>query len=154
MKLTKTLDNQKGSALFEILAAMAILTFVVTGMMITITYARYKALTNYHDRKVAFLVDGELNRIRLHFMKFNALPSLIPQTIAIEEPYRGKRINCRITFSKFYQYDYNTGLNVVYTSVTAVGEWRENPDLFGLTPTSGQVRHITLREDYYQKVTP
>lgn len=147
--------NSRGIALLEVIAATAILSFVLVGMMIMTQYARVRAEINYHDRYVLLRTDGELQRIKYsHFRlgNFNAINNAvefnIPQT---NRETIGRNIRVTVRFSRDYQNDPAVGLDVGYHSITALAEWNEHAPLFAKRPVIAERRYIQLREDYFEQ---
>jgi hypothetical protein len=149
MNNNHTIQNQKGSALFEIVVAMAILVLVLTSMIITLTYARYKCIMNYHDRVAILKADAELQKIRYLYDTTNRFGSLSPVSFQIKDSKNAKPINCIITFSPETHSDNSVGLGVVYTTITATVKWEEHRSIIKPKIFSGKKRVKILREDYY-----
>jgi Tfp pilus assembly protein PilV len=149
MKFNHTLQNQQGSALIEVLAAMGILLFVITGMMITISYARYKSTTNYHYRIALLRAESELQRIKMQHYTNGYFGSLATKAFTIQHETNAKPINANIYFSSSTVNDPQTSLRASYTTITAKVKWREAAPMFALFLSPNDEKEIVLREDYY-----
>jgi len=146
-------SGNRGFALAETIAATAILTFVLAGLMIMVQYARVRTVVNYHDRYVTLRVDGELQKIKAQYAltgSFGTLRSVsfnIPQLN--ENAFNmGRQIPVVISFSVSDEIDRAVGSNIRFTALTAVAEWNEHLPLFARRPRA-EKRYVQLREDYY-----
>lgn len=149
MKNNHTLQNQRGAALFEIVVGMAILVLVLTSMIITMTYAQYKSITNYHDRIVLLKADAEMQKIKYRYESTQNFGPLTPVEFDIKDKSSAKPIRVRIIFSAVPTSDNTTGLGVTFTAINAKATWEEHRSIIKLNSYKGQKRTIVLREDYY-----
>ena len=153
------LDN-KGFALVETIAALAILSFVLVGLMIMVQYAHARAVANYHDRYVLLRVDGELQKIRnyyhLHGRSFPTLSPVIFEIPQLNMPTGVLGTTVRTTtvtiyFHRTFHFDESVGIDVGYNSIMASAEWDESiPFVFGRR-VRPERRHLQLREDYFMR---
>ncbi len=149
MKLNQALQNQKGSALIEVLASMGILLFVITGMMITISYARSKSIQNYHYRIALLKAESELQRIKMQHYTTGNFGSLATREFFIKTESNAKPINAKIYLTASTVNDVQTSMKASFISITANVRWRETPPMFALFLSQDDYQEIVLREDYY-----
>ncbi|MCK9330715.1 MAG: hypothetical protein PHY08_01530 [Candidatus Cloacimonetes bacterium] len=144
--------NNRGFALAETIAATAILSFALVGIMMMVEYARVRAVVNYHDRYVLLRTNGELQKIKYQHFVHNNFGLLNPVEFTIPQNTkrdRGPEVPVKINFQVNFATDLDVGLDVGYNSVTAIAQWQEYKPLFVDKRTKAQKRYIQLREDYY-----
>jgi prepilin-type N-terminal cleavage/methylation domain-containing protein len=154
------LTNKRGFALVETIAALAILSFVLLGLMVMVQYARARAITNYHDRYVLYRVDGELQRLKEDSVRFGQrVPQNVPN-VQFTIPHSANPNNRQqqpivvtVRFSTSTHRDYAAADNVYFTAVTALAEWDEYRALGAHSRRRAERRYIQLREDYFFKST-
>lgn len=149
MKLYHSLHNQKGSALFEVVVSMIILFVVITGMMITISYARYKSVSNYHHRIALLKAESELQYVKMKHYTEDRFPSLADYDFPIKIENNAKPINARVQLSARTYSDPSVNLKAFYVAITASVTWKEPPPIFSIYTTGGKSCSVVLREDYY-----
>ena len=165
MKIKKELQatnflllNNRGFAIVETIAALAILSFVLVGMMIMVQYARVRAVANYHDRFVLLKTDGELQRIKYRNHLYGDFGNL--GVVEFEIPQLNKqgftpKIPVKIYFNVDYEHELAVGTDIGFNKVTAIAEWNEHMPFFAKRPIRAEKRYIQLREDYYiRRTTP
>jgi len=156
---SQILRGNRGFALAETIAATAILTFVLAGLMIQVQYARAKAVVNYHDRYVLMRVDGEMQRKKYQHTVYGDIGSLRAVEFSIPQLNEnalnvGNRIPVYVSFSVEDLPDTSVGQNIRYVVLTAVAEWDEHVPLFARRPRA-EKRYVQLREDYfYERTVP
>jgi prepilin-type N-terminal cleavage/methylation domain-containing protein len=153
-----SLSNTRGFALIETIVALAILSFVLLGLMVMVQYARARAITNYHDRYVLYRVEGELQKIKRNSVRFGqTLPQNIPD-VHFTIPHsvnpnnrQSQPIRVTVRFSTRTQRDHAAGENIYFTAITAIAEWDEYRAMNTHRRHRAERRYIQLREDYFFK---
>lgn len=151
MKLYHSLHNQKGSALFEVVVSMIILFVVITGMMITISYARYKSVSNYHHRIALLKAESELQTVKMKHYTTSIFPPMADYTFQIKTEKNAKPINARLNLFARTVSDPTVSLKAFYVSVTATVTWKEPPPIFSIYAIGGKSCSVVVREDYYDE---
>jgi len=146
MKINNALQNQKGSALIEVLAAMGILLFAIIGMMISISYANYKSTLNYHYRVALLRAEAELQVIKLQHSSYGTFGT---QEFTIRSHSNAKPIKATIFFDVLTVNDPQTTLKTSYTKITARVRWQETPPMFSLYVSPNDYKEVVVREDYF-----
>jgi hypothetical protein len=149
MKLLYTLHNQKGSALFEVVASMAILLIVITGMMMTISYARYKSVSNYHHRIALLKAESELQIVKMKHYTTRTFPAMADYTFQIKTEKNAKPINARLDLSAKTVSDPTVSLKAYYVAISASVTWKEPPPIFSIYTIGGKSCSVVVREDYF-----
>ncbi|HPY96042.1 MAG TPA: hypothetical protein PL063_02380 [Candidatus Cloacimonadota bacterium] len=149
MKINNALQNQKGSALIEVLAAMGILLFAIIGMMISISYANYKSTLNYHYRVALLKAEAELQVIKLQHSSYGTFGNLGTQDFTIRSHSNAKPINAKISFEVSTVNDPQTTLRTAYTSITARVRWLETLPMHTLYVSPNEYKEVVVREDYF-----
>jgi hypothetical protein len=146
--------NKKGIALVETVAAMAILSFALTGLMVAVQYARTRAMIQYHNKYVILRVDSELQRIKyLNTKNEKNFGPMTPVTFNIPG-IRNNKVDVRVKlpvtvrFSRSREYDSSIGPEIEFHKITAIAEWNETIPFLS---RKGRIdkRYVELREDYY-----
>jgi len=148
MKFKHALQNQKGSALMEVLAAMGILLFVITGMMITISYARYKSISNYRYRIALLKAESELQIIKKKYptLSFYQLAS---KEFFIQTEGNAKPIKAMITYRIENANDEQIRLFEQTKILKVTVSWQEPSPLLVFGSNQNRQKELTVREDYY-----
>jgi prepilin-type N-terminal cleavage/methylation domain-containing protein len=153
---TNNLSDTRGFALIETIVALAILSFVLLGLMVMVQYARARAITNYHDRYVLYRVEGELQKIKARSMAQGQsvhLPGNVQFTIphSVNPSYPNSQpIRVTIRFSTQVHRDERfIPEPIFFTAVTAIAEWNEHRGLGTHRRLRAERRYIQLREDYF-----
>jgi len=150
-------NGSRGFALAETIAATAILTFVLAGLMIMVQYVRVRTVVSYHDRYVTLRTDGEMQKIKSQYVIYGSFGSLQPVSFNIPQLNQnnvniGRQIPVLVSFSLVDEPDMSVGTNIRYIAITAVAEWNEHLPLFARRPRS-EKRYVQLREDYFYERT-
>lgn len=143
--------NVKGFSIIEVIASLLILTLALGSILMTSLYASVKAENNYHYRAALLAVYGEMEQIqcarKITGGRFMAPPGSV--TFATIE--NGKPIKGNLSYTLTQQPDMQIGLGVRYHILSLSIEWREAlASPVGQTKL-GEIRRITLREDYYYR---
>ncbi len=143
----QTIKNNRGLALVEILASLLIITFVSTGLFVSIEYAQHRSVVNYHRRVAILLAEGKLNEKRFYYQQYKNFGNLLPMIVTLEE--RGVR-SLRGDLSYQILPAIDNSIGKTYTQFIVTVKWKEPAPLFvPLKFKKKEIMSVTLREDYF-----
>ena len=148
--------SEKGFGFIDVLAALFMVTIAIVGLFIGAVYARSQAIENYHYRSALLAATGKMELIKYYNMGSNQqvqilnIPGLLDDVVLDE--INNIQIKARVLRpypTCTTQSDIQVAPYVVYDKVTLRMTWDEPTNFF--KPNTR--KYITLREDYYRRVS-
>ncbi len=161
----KTLINEKGMTLVEVIVMAIIVSVAMLGLHISILYAETQMVRNYHERKAYLLASGQLElcqqkmnnqnidrNIRPLYTKASGLgyENWVDNDIYIVKEGE-KRIIPTVTASYRTYIDMCNGTALQYVQVTATVSWMDPTYKSG---TAERTKSIKMQEDFYSFYRP
>ena len=143
MLFTRTLSNNKGLTIVEVLASFAIIVVAVAGIYIGLMYADSQINRNYHDRVAALLAAGECDWQYYFRTTYREFDPFVAREVTLDEypdttypPLKGI-----MTMEIIDRTDIVFGRTLPYKTVRVQITWNE--------PVIGE-RVMVVQEDFFR----
>jgi len=147
------LNNQRGFGIIEALTAIVISGIAMVGLLLGSTFAKAKAIENYHYRKALLRASEVMENIK-YYNRNNRQEPLIGSymTSFVLDERNGDKLIASVNVTKVNNTDFSISVNTRFSVITVTVNWEES---YKLKPNSqgGIDRSIAIREDYFYNVS-
>ncbi|MDP8220284.1 MAG: hypothetical protein P9X26_02990 [Candidatus Stygibacter frigidus] len=156
MRKIVDIRNESGFGLISVLAMMLIVSIALLGLFISIEYAKYHVIENYHTRRALLLAQGYIEKVKYdnRNIGLTSYPHVTPliENVTLDE-LKGDVLDCEVRVSTTAGGIPNLEpgyLNIYYDVVTVEVIWKENP-IVGSAEHLNRERKVKIEEYYYWK---
>jgi len=128
------LNNQRGFGIIEALTAIVISGIAMVGLLLGSTFAKAKAIENYHYRKALLRASEVMENIK-YYNRNNRQEPLIGSymTSFVLDERNGDKLIASVNVTKVNNTDFSISVNTRFSVITVTVNWEES---YKLKPNS------------------